>query len=121
MTIADPLAITAASPTPALSLAVIDRSKPYQADRQDAGGIYSSSISHTAAKNGSKRHYVKVTQTIVATSPVTGLDSVQTATASVSISIPPFGFDVAAQTALYELIDDVVRAATLAKILNMES
>lgn len=121
MSIADPLAIAAASPTPALSLSVIDRSKPLQADRRDAGGVYSTVISHSVGKNGSTRHYIQVKQEIIATSPVTGLDSKQTGTVSVSIAIPPFGFDVAAQTALYELIDDVVRAATLAKILNLES
>lgn len=121
MSIADPLAITAASPTPALSLAVTDRSKPFQADRRDAGGEYALSISHSQAKNGSARHYIKVTDSKTATSPTTGLNSVQTATVSVSISVPPFGFSVAEQTALYELIDDAIRAATLVKILNFES
>lgn len=121
MSVADPLAITAAAPTPALSLAVTDRSKPFQADRRDAGGEYSATISHSSAKNGSRRHYIKVMDTKVATSPTTGLDSVQTASVSVSIAVPPFGFTDVQITALYELLDDVVRAATLAKILNMES
>lgn len=121
MSITDPLVITAASPTPALSLAVIDRSKPYQADRSDPGGEYSSTISHTLAKNGAKRHYIKVNDRKVATSPTTGLDSVQTASVSVAISVPPFGFTVAQISALYELMDDVIRAATLASIQNMES
>lgn len=121
MSITDPLSIAAAAPTPALSLAVVDRSKPYQADRQDAGGVYASTISHTLARNGAKRHYIKVSNTKVATSPITALDSIQVATVSVSISVPPFGFTDAETTALYELVDDVIRAATLAKILNMES
>lgn len=46
MSITDPLAIAAASPTPALSLAVTDRSKPFQADRRDSGGEYALTISH---------------------------------------------------------------------------
>lgn len=121
MSVADPLAIAAASPTPALSLAVTDRSKPFQADRRDAGGEYAATISHTRSKNGSARHYIKVTDTKVATSPTTGLDSIQTASASVSISVPPFGFTDAQITALYELLDDVIRAATMEKILNFES
>lgn len=121
MSVADPLLIVAAAPTPALSLAVTDRSKPFQADRRDPGGEFAAVISHTQAKNGSKRHYIKVTDTKIATSPTTGQDSVQTASVSVSIAVPPFGFTDTQVTALYELIDDVVRAATLAKILNMES
>lgn len=121
MSIADPLAISAATPTPALSLAVTDRSKPYQADRRDAGGEYSSTISHTVSKNGTAKHYIKVMDAKVATSPTSGLDSVQTASASVAITVPPFGFSVAQITALYELLDDVIRAATLASIQNFES
>jgi len=121
MSVADPLAISAASPTPALSLAVTDRSKPFQADRRDAGGEYTATISHSMGKNGSKRHYIKVNDTKVATSPTTGLDSIQSASVSVAISVPPFGFTEAQITALYELMDDVIRAATLTKIQNMES
>lgn len=121
MSITDPLAISAASPTPALSFAVTDRSKPFQADRSDAGGEYAMTVSHSSQKNGTARHYIKVTDTVIATSPVTGLDSKQIASLSVSIVVPPFGFDTAAITALYELMDDVIRAATLVKILNNES
>lgn len=121
MAIADPLLIAAASPTPALSLSVIDRSKPFQADRRDPAGVYASTISHSVSKNGAKRHYVKATQSIVATSPTTGLDSLQVCSVSLSISVPPFGFTVAAVTAMYELLDDLVRAATMASIQNMES
>lgn len=121
MSLSDPLVIVAAAPTPALNLAITDRSKPFQADRRDSGGEYSASISHSKAKNGAARHYIKVSDAVVATSPITGLDSLQTATVSVAISVPPFGFTEAAITALYELMDDVIRAATLAKIQNFES
>lgn len=121
MSITDPLVIAAASPTPALAFAVIDRSKPMQSDRQDAGGVYTNTFSHQLAKSGAKRHYIKVSHTVIATSPITALDSKQVASVSVSISVPPFGFTIADITALYELIDDTIRAATLEKIQNMES
>jgi hypothetical protein len=121
MSIADPLVIAAAAPTPALNFAVVDRSKPFQSDRQDAGGVYTNTFSHQLARSGAKRHYIKVSNTKIATSPITALDSKQVASVSVSISVPPFGFTDVEITALYELIDDAVRAATLPKILNMES
>lgn len=121
MSITDPLVIGAAAPTPALNFAVVDRSKPYQSDRQDAGGVYANTFSHQLARSGAKKHYIKVTQTKIATSPITALDSKQVASCSVSISVPAYGFTEADITALYELIDDTVRAATLAKIQNMES
>jgi len=119
--IADPLAISAAAPTPALSLAVIDSSKPYTAVRRDSGGEYQLTISHTPSRNGSVRHYLNVSRTVVATSPVTGVDSQQTMSVSLAFSVPPFGFDTNAKTAMYELLDDIVRQATLAKIFNRES
>lgn len=119
--IADPLVIAAATPTPALNLAVVDSSKPYAAVRQDNGGVYSATIEHTPSKNGSVRHYIKVVQKKLVTSPTSGLDSYQTATVSCAIQVPPFGYSVADMTAMYELLDDVMRAASLAKILNNES
>lgn len=121
MAITDPLAIAAASPTPALSLAVVDSSKPYTAVRRDAGGEYALTITHTPQKNGSVRHYLNASRTVVATSPITGGDSQQTMSVSLAFSVPAFGFDSAAKTAMYELMDDIVRASTLAKIFNRES
>ena len=121
MSLPDPLVIAAAAPTPAINFAVVDRSKPFQADRMDAGGVYTNTFSHQIARSGAKRHYVRVEHTKIATSPITALDSKQVASVSVSISEPPFGFSQADITALYELIDDAIRAATMPKILNMES
>lgn len=121
MAIVDPLAVAAAAPTPALSFAVVDSSKPYTAVRRDAGGEYALTITHTPQKNGSVRHYLNVSRTIVATSPVTGVDSLQTMSVSLAFSVPAFGFNTADKTAMYELMDDIVRASTLAKIFNRES
>jgi hypothetical protein len=75
-------------------------------------------VQHTPGRNGSQRHYVKITQTkdVVVDSKTTK----QSATVSMSLSSTPLGFDVADMTAMYELLDDVVRAATLAKIINNE-
>lgn len=121
MAITDPLAIVAASPTPALSFAVVDSSKPYTAIRRDAGGEYQLTITHTPQKNGSVRHYVNISRTVNATSPITGGNSLQTMTVSTAFSVPAFGFDNTAKAAMYELMDDVLRAATLSKIFNRES
>ncbi len=118
MALTDPLAISAASPTPALNFAVVDSSKPYTVHRSAPEGEYTMMIQHTPGKNGSQRHYVKITQTkdVVLDDRTTK----QSSTVSMSLSASPLGFDAADLTAMYELLDDVVRAATLAKIINNE-
>ena len=119
--ITDPLSISAASPTPALDFAVVDTSRPYTSKRKDDAGEYSLTIEHTPSKNGALRHYLRVEQKKLVTSPTSGLDSYQTASVSVAISSPPFGFSAVDMTALYALIEDIVATATLARILNNES
>lgn len=123
MALADPLVIAARAPTPALNLAVTDTSKPYETSRRDAGtsGEYTATISHQISKNGAARHYVRVVDTKVALSPITNVNSNVTAAVSLSISVPPFGFTSAQITALYALLQDVITAATMGKILNNES
>jgi hypothetical protein len=107
--LADPIAVTADSPNPALNFAVI-RSDGYGAERRDSGGTYGLIINHSTSKNGD-RHYVKVTQTIDATNPYTTLVSPQSASVSVSLSKPAFGFTDADMANLYKLIVDTIASS----------
>lgn len=105
----DPIAVAANAPTPALEFSVI-RSDGFGAERRDIGGVYAAVINHSTSKNGD-RHYVKVTQTIDATNPYNALVSPQSASVSVSIARPAFGFDDTAMIAMYNLVLDLIASA----------
>jgi len=90
----DPISVAAvAGPPeqyPALSFAVI-RSDGYGSERRDPSGLYGLVINHGTSKNGD-RHYVKLTKTINATNPYTDLVSAQSASISISVTKPKYGF-----------------------------
>lgn len=112
----DPIAVAANAPTPALEFNTI-RTDGYGSERRDSDGVYGLVINHSTNKQGD-RHYVKITQTIDAVNPYSGLTSPQSASVSVSISKPAFGFDDAALVALYEALLDTI-ASTDAGIDNI--
>jgi len=117
----DPIAVDANAPNPALSFAMI-RTDSYGSERRDDGGLYGLVINHSTSKNGD-RHYVKVTKTVDATNPYNSLVSPQSASVSVSIARPPYGFDAAAMAALYQLLVDTIASddATIERIIGFES
>jgi len=115
----DPLDISASSPNPAVSFQMI-RTDGYGSERRDAGGAYGLVINHGTNKQGD-RHYVKVTKTIDATNPYSGLTSPQSASVSVSFSKPSFGFDDAAIAALYKLLVDTITEADVTEIIAFQS
>lgn len=117
----DPIAVDANAPTPALSFAMI-RTDGYGSERRDDGGVYALTINHSTSKSGD-RHYVKVTSTVNATNPYNGLISPQSASVSVSIAKPAFGFDDAALVALYQALLDTIASpdAGIERIIGFES
>jgi len=118
----DPIAVAAASPTPALNFYVI-RSDGYGSERKhDGTDKYYLTINHSTSKAGD-RHYMKISYTVDAVSPYTGLTSQQTATVSLSASVPPFGFSAAAMVALVKALTDTLADAdvTSTKWLNFQS
>jgi hypothetical protein len=105
--LADPVTVAAASPTPELVLSII-RSDNYGSERVDTGANgYSTMINHQTTKLGS-RHYVKLTKTVNATNPFTGLVQPKAAAVSMSIFVPDFGFDNTAMVALTTALRDFV-------------
>lgn len=86
----DPIVVAADAPNPAYNFSVI-RSDGYGAERRDPLGLVGLVINHSTSKNGD-RHYIQIRKTVDSTNPYNGLVSPQSATISISVSKPPFGF-----------------------------
>lgn len=108
--LADPIAIDARSPTPALSLSVL-QSDGFASVRGDIVNNVIVKMSHSSPlDSGTKgeRHYLNVSQTKTATNPYTGGDSKQVASASLSVSVPAFGWTLAEKLALIAILTDIL-------------
>lgn len=118
----DPITVAASSPTPALIFSTVKRDG-YGAERWDVANGYQLTFSHSTNSGSGERHYMKLSQTLNATSPYTGQVSKQTASASLSVSIPPFGWDAAAKAALVKALTDTLADSdvTIAKFVAFES
>lgn len=117
----DPLSVAASAPNPAFDFSVV-RSDGYGSERVDAGSGKTLVINHQRGKNGA-RHYVKLTGVVDATNPYTGLTQSQTANVSLSVSVPPFGFDETAMVNLIKALLDTLNDAdfTSTKLLRFQS
>lgn len=117
----DPFTIAASAPTPALVFAVI-QTDGLGTLRRDAGGVYTLDINHQIGK-GQDRHYMKISQVADAVNPYTGTTSKQTATVSISVSVPKFGFNETAMVALIKALTDTLADSevTSAKFLQFQS
>lgn len=122
MALADPITVAASAPTPALTFSVVKRDG-YGAERWDVTNGYTLSFSHSTNPGSGERHYMKITQTLDATSPYTGDVSKQTAVCSISASFPPFGWTAASKAALLKALTDTLADSdvTNAKFLAFES
>lgn len=107
--LADPIVVAANLPNPAVNLSVI-RSDGYGSERRDSGGLYGLIINHSTSKNGD-RHYFKLSKTVDATNPYNSLVSPQSASISISVTRPQFGFTDAEMGDLWTLVEDTLAAA----------
>lgn len=109
--LADPITIAANAPTPSLVFKVV-KADGYGSERRDVGGVYSLVITHEDGKGKTaNRHYVKISETKDATNPYTGGTSKQTATVSLSVSRPAFGWTTANIVDLIEALMDTLNDA----------
>lgn len=109
--LADPITIAANAPTPSLVFKVV-KADGYGSERRDAAGVYSLIITHEDGKGKSaNRHYVKISETKDAVNPYTGGTSKQTATVSLSVSRPAFGWTTANIVDLIEALIDTLNDA----------
>lgn len=122
MSLPDPITVAASSPTPALTFSVIKRDG-IGSERWDVPNGYQLTFNHSTNPGNGERHYMKLSQTLNATSPYTGLVSRQTANVSISASYPPFGWDAAAKAALIKALTDTLADSdvTNARFVNFES
>jgi len=122
MALPDPIAIVAAAPTPALTFSVVKRDG-IGSERWDVANGYQLAFNHSTNPGNGERHYMKISQTLNATSPYTGLVSKQTAVVSISASFPAFGWDAAAKAALVKALTDTLADSdvTIAKFVAFES
>lgn len=104
----DPITVAASSPTPGLNFSVVDVS-PFASQRFDAVNVYGLKFSHKRPTTKSpETHYMQITQTLSVTDPITGAISPQTASASISVSVPPNGWTSATKVALLKALTDTL-------------
>lgn len=118
----DPISVTAASPTPALTFSVIAYTGT-GSTRKDVANGYTLDISHTQNPKSGERHYMKISQSLSAVNPLTGGTSVQTASVSISASIPSFGWTAATKAALVKALLDTLSdtEVTVDKFIGFQS
>lgn len=118
----DPVPVAAAAPNPAYSFAVV-KSDGYGAVRVDTLGSNTEMVvQHTPGK-GSTRHYVKLSFPKDAINPYTGQTQRVSASISLSISYPTFGFSDADKAAFWLALKSVIDDSdvTIARILQKQS
>lgn len=120
----DPITVAAAAPTPALSFAVVSYDGTGMGSiRKDVANGYGLTIKHQSNQNTGERHYMQLTQQKSATNPLTGGTSLQTASVSISVSIPSFGWTAAEKDALVKALTDTLADAdvTITKFNQFQS
>lgn len=122
MALIDPISVAASAPTPALTFSVV-RSDGYGSERWDVTNGYQLTFNHSSTPQNGERHYMKLSQTLNATSPYTGVVSKQTAVVSLSASFPAFGWDATTKAALVKALLDTLADAdvTTAKFIAFQS
>lgn len=102
----DPFTIVAAAPTPELKFVIRSLNGSNSKRLDSNGNPYTLVINHNDNKAGAK-HYLQVIQTKNAANPYTGLTEAVTASVSITINRPRFGFTDADMVALSKLASDI--------------
>ncbi len=119
----DPVTVAASSPTPSLVFA-ITKNDGYGTERVDTGGNgYTMVTNHSYQKGGGDKHYLQVRQVVTAADPYTAVNRKQTASVSMTIVRPSFGFTDAQMVALAKALMDYLTDSevTTARILQFQS
>jgi hypothetical protein len=117
----DPISVAAAAPTPALSFTRVSW-QGQTAVWKDGVNAYQLDMNHSMPVNGAEKHYLRITQYLTATNPITGGQSYQQASVSLSMSVPAFGWTAATKAALIKALTDTLNDAefTVARFVNGE-
>jgi len=121
--LSDPITVAANSPTPALSLALVE-TVGFGSVRYDSTNKYGLSFNHSSptSTTSNERHYMQLSQTVNATD-LNGNVSVQTAKVSLSVTVPPLGWTQAQKVALVQALLDTLNDSdvTITKFLSFQS
>jgi hypothetical protein len=110
MSLTEPITVAASAPTPALTFKTV-RMDGYGSEKWDVANGYQLTFNHSSSPSTGERHYMKISQTLNATSPYTGDVSKQTANVSISASFPAFGWDASTKAALVKALTDTLADA----------
>jgi len=118
----DPITVAAHAPTPALNFAVVSWTGEGSL-RRDITNLYDLSFAHSSNPKTGERHYMKIVQTVTAVDPITGGNSLQKATVSISASFPSFGWTAAQKDALVVALLDTLQDSdvTVTKFNSFQS
>ncbi len=118
----DPVTVAAASPTPALSLALV-KQDGYGAERKDSTNGYTVITAHSYQKGGGDKHYLQMKKVVTATDPISGQTRKQEASVSLTMTRPAFGFTDADFVALAKALTDYRDTAgvTTLKLIQFQS
>jgi len=88
----DPIPVAASAPNPAFNFGMI-QTDGYGSKRRDSTNALDLAFQHTRGLGkANDRHYMQLSKTIIATNPYTSLSQTQTLSASISVTVPPYGF-----------------------------
>lgn len=120
--LADPITVAADAPTPALSFAVVSWNGE-GSNRKDIVNNYNLNFNHSQNTRTGERHYMQLQQLVTAVDPITGGNSLQTASVSLSASFPTFGWTAAQKDALVKALLDTLQTSgvTITKFNSFQS
>ena len=110
MSLPDPITTAAFGTIPSITWGVVSR-EGAGSTRADFTNGYFAKISHSdpvAGSGKSARHYLQISQPKDVLDPATGLTRRLTATASISVSIPPNGWTTAEAGAFVDLLSVLI-------------
>lgn len=118
----DPITVAADAPTPALTFAVVSYDNE-GSTRKDIPNGYTLTFRHSSNTKNGERHYMQLQQTLTAVDPITGGNSLQTASVSISASFPTFGWSSSTKDALVKALLDTLNDAdvTITKFNSFQS
>lgn len=118
----DPITVAAHAPTPALTFSVIQFNGEGSL-RRDLPNNFDLTFNHSSNKKTGERHYMQIKQTVTAVDPISGGNSLQTASVSISAAFPTFGWTAAQKDALVQALLDTLNDAdvTITKYNSFQS
>jgi hypothetical protein len=120
--LADPIAVAANAPNPALNFYIVSSDGLGSERRHDGTDKYSMTINHSKGKVND-RHYLQIRKEVDSENPYTGATQRVVASVSIAIQIPKHGFSEAEIVDLVTALTDTLADAdvTPLKLIQFQS